>query len=176
VGSRVTVISPTISERLRDLLEKGSIRHLRRAYQRGDFADCDLVFAATDDPEVNAAAWREARSRRVWINSADDAAHCDFILPGVIRRGDLAVAVSTGGASPALARAIREELDQYFTTDFSLLVQVAAETRRELRERSLRPSANAWKKALGTEFRRLTREGRAEEAKKVLLETLETDL
>ena len=88
----MTVISPTIAEGLRDLLAQGSIRHVERAYEWGDLVDCELVFAATDDPEINAAAFREARSRRIWINSADDPAHCDFILPGVIRRGDLAVA------------------------------------------------------------------------------------
>jgi siroheme synthase-like protein len=175
-GAQVTVISPTIAEGLRDLLAQGSIRHVKRAYERGDLADCELVFAATDDPEINAAAFREAQSRRIWINSADDAAHCDFILPGVIRRGDLAVAVSTGGASPAATRAIREELEDYFTADYARFVEVAGEARRQLREKSMSVSGAVWNKALKGDFRRLIREGRAEEAKKVLLETLEAGL
>ena len=175
VGGRVTVISPTIADGLRDLLAQGSIRHVERAYEWGDLVDCELVFAATDDPEINAAAFREARSRRIWINSADDPAHCDFILPGVIRRGDLAVAVSTGGASPAATRAIREELEDYLA-DYARFVQVASEARRQLREKSVSVSGAVWNKALKGDFRRLIREGRAEEAKKVLLETLEAGL
>jgi len=176
VGAHVTVISPTIAEGLRDLLAQGSICHVERAYEEGDLAGCELVFAATDDPEINAAAFREARSRRIWINSADDPAHCDFILPGVIRRGDLAVAVSTGGASPAATRAIREELEDYFTADYARFVQVAGEARRQLREKSVSVSGAVWNKALKGDFRRLIREGRAEEAKKVLFETLEAGL
>ena len=139
-------------------------------------ADSDLVFAATEDQAINAAAFREARAQRIWINSADDAAHCDFILPGLVRRGDLTVAVSTGGASPAATRAIREELDNYFTADYARFVQIAGEARRRLREKSLSASGPAWNKALKGDFRRLIREGRTEEARALLLQTLETNL
>jgi precorrin-2 dehydrogenase/sirohydrochlorin ferrochelatase len=173
MGARVTVISPAITGGLRDLLTRGSIRHVERAYQEGDLADCDLVFATTDHPTINAAAFREARSRRIWINSADDAAHCDFILPGVVRRGDLTVAVSTGGVSPAATRAIREELDDYFTPDYARFVQVAGEARRRLREKSVAVSGSVWNQALKGNYRSLIREGRTEEAKKLLLDTLE---
>jgi precorrin-2 dehydrogenase / sirohydrochlorin ferrochelatase len=176
MGSRVTVISPAITDGLRELLAHGSIRHVERAYQEGDLVDCDLVFAATEDRAVNAAAFREARARRIWINSADDAAYCDFILPGVVRRGDLAVAVSTGGVSPAATRAIREELDHYFTGDYARFVQIAGEVRRQLREKSLSVSGSVWNKALKGDFRRLIREGRTNEARALLLQTLEANL
>jgi precorrin-2 dehydrogenase / sirohydrochlorin ferrochelatase len=172
-GACVTVISPTITDGLREFLAQGSIFHVERAHQEGDLVDYELVFAATDDPNVNAKAFREARSRRIWINSADDPAHCDFILPGVVRRGALTVAVSTGGASPAATRAIREELENYFTADYASFVQIASEARRQLREKSLSVSGARWNQALKGNFRRLIREGRAEDAKKVLLETLE---
>ena len=77
----------------------------------------------------------EGRARGVWVNAADDAEHCDFLLPAVLRRGALAVAVSSGGASPALTRAVRDELERYFPADFGGFVEVVAEVRRELRER-----------------------------------------
>ena len=176
MGARVTLISPTITDRLRDLFAQSSIRYAERAYQEGDLADSDLVFAATEDRAINAAAFREARAQRIWINSADDAAHCDFILPGLIRRGDLTVAVSTGGASPAATRAIREELDNYFTADYARFVQVASEARCRLREKSLSASGAAWNKALKGDFRRLIQEGRTEEARNLLIETLENNL
>jgi precorrin-2 dehydrogenase / sirohydrochlorin ferrochelatase len=67
------------------------------------------------------------------VNCADDPSHCDFISPAVIRRGELSVALSTGGASPASARAVREELEDFLTDDFAQLVDTASEVRRELR-------------------------------------------
>ena len=172
VGANVTVISPGITDRLKALLKQGAIRHVAREYQAGDRAGYDLVFVATDNSEINTAVSSEARSLRIWVNSADDPDHCDFILPAVIRRGDLAVAVSTGGVSPAVTRAIREELDEYFTADYAGLVQIAGEVRRELRERSVSPGASAWNRALQGDFRRLMKEGKPVQAKELLLETL----
>jgi precorrin-2 dehydrogenase / sirohydrochlorin ferrochelatase len=172
VGANVTVISPVITDGLRDLLTQGAIRHVAREYQASDRAGYDLVFVATDNSEINAAVFSEARSLRIWVNSADDPDHCDFILPAVIRRGDLTVAVSTGGASPTVARAIREELDEYFTADYARFIQIAGEVRRELREKSVSPPASAWNRALQGDFRRLIKEGRPVQAKELLLETL----
>jgi len=90
----------------------------------------------------------------------------------VIRRGDLAVAVSTGGVSPAVTRAIREELDEYFRADYARFVQIAGEVRKELREKSVSPGAGAWNRALQGDFRRLIKEGKSAQAKELLLETL----
>ena len=172
VGANVTVISPAITEGLRDLLTQGAIRHVAREYQTGDRAGYDLFFVATDNLEINAVVSSEARSLRVWVNSADDPDHCDFILPGVIRRGDLTVAVSTGGVSPAVTRAIREELDEYFHADYARFVQIAGEVRKELREKSVCPGAGAWNRALQGDYRRLIKEGKSVQAKELLLETL----
>ena len=172
VGANVTVISPAITDRLRDMLSQGAIRHVAREYRAGDPGGYDLVFVATENAEINAAVSNEARSLRIWVNSADDPDQCDFILPAVIRRGDLAVAVSTGGVSPALTRAIREELDEYFTADYAIFVQIAGEVRGELREKSVSPSAEAWNRALRGDFHRLIKEGRTTQAKALLLEKL----
>ena len=172
VGANVTVISPAITDRLRNMLTQGAIRHVAREYRTGDRAGYDLVFVATDNSEINAAVAAEAPSLRIWVNSADDPDHCDFILPAVIRRGDLAVAVSTGGVSPAATRAIREELDEYFIVNYAIFVQIAGEVRRELREKSVTPSAEAWNRALRGDFRRLIREGKTMQAKALLLEKL----
>jgi precorrin-2 dehydrogenase len=172
VGANITVISPAITDGLRDLLAQGAIRHVAREYIAGDRAGYDLVFVATDNSEINAAVSGEARSLRIWVNSADDPDHCDFILPAMIRRGDLAVAVSTGGVSPAVTRAVREELDEYFTADYARFVQIAGEVRRELQEQSVSPGADAWNRALQGDFRRLIREERPVQAKALLLETL----
>ena len=169
VGATVTVISPALTARLEEWVKEGRTRHVGREYVVGDLAGSQLAFVATDDGEVNAAVSREGRERGVWVNAADDPAHCDFILPSILRRGDLVIAVGTGGSSPALSRAVREELDAYFTEDYAVLAEVVAEVRRELRERGRLPGGEAWRQALDGDLRRLIADGRRQEAKSHLL-------
>ncbi len=171
-GASVTVVSPVLGPRLAAWAREGQIRHVEREYGLGDLAGFELAFAATADGRVNAAVACEGRAAGVWVNAADDPAHCDFILPSVLRRGDLMVAVTTGGASPALARAIREELEAYFTGDYAALAEVVAEVRRELRRGAHGPTAEAWQRALRGDLRRLIAEGRRDEAKAHLLQRL----
>jgi uroporphyrin-III C-methyltransferase/precorrin-2 dehydrogenase/sirohydrochlorin ferrochelatase len=172
VGALVTVISPKLTEQLSSWVGKGKIHHVALEYEDGDLDGYEIVFVATDDNDVNKAVAKEGRSRRVWVNAADDPANCDFILPSVLRRGDLTVAVSTGGKSPALAKAIREDLEKSLPEHYSLLTRVAGEVRQELRERSLIPSADAWRNTLNDEFRQLIREGREHEASEYLRDRL----
>lgn len=171
-GARVKVISPRLTERLESWVREGKIQYVAREYQAGDLAGCDLAFAATGDGALNARVYEEARKNGVWINAADDPSYCDFILPAVVRRGELSVAVSTGGSSPALSRIIREDLERYFSGDAAQLVEVASAVRRELREQAVQVSASRWNEALTGEFRRLMEAGKAGEAKKLLLEKL----
>jgi siroheme synthase-like protein len=132
----------------------------------------DLGFVATDDRDVSAQVFKEGRRLGVWVNAADDPAHCDFILPSVLRRGDLTVAVSTAGTSPALARTIREELELYFTKEYELLANLAAEARDELRARALSAPFETWRRALSGEVRQLLMRGDVAGAKNLLLREL----
>ena len=127
---------------------------------------------ATGDGSVNAQVFSEARKLGVWVNAADDAAHCDFILPSVLRRGDLTVAVSSGGTSPALSRIIREELELYFTDEYALLVELAAEVRGELHARGVTASFENWRRALSGDVRQLLMRGDMTRAKALLLREL----
>ena len=99
-GADVTVVSPAVSARAGRGGARGPDRHRARAYRDGDLAGAALAFAATGDVAVNAAVAAEGGRRGVWVNAADDPAHCDFILPSVVRRGALAVAVSTAAPAP----------------------------------------------------------------------------
>ncbi|OLD37908.1 MAG: hypothetical protein AUI57_09185 [Candidatus Rokubacteria bacterium 13_1_40CM_2_68_8] len=171
-GAQVTVISPRVTQPLAALAAEGRIGLESRGYREGDLAGNDLVFVATDAGEVNAAVAREARERGLWINAADDPAHCTFILPALVRRGDLTVAVATGGTSPALARAVREELEAYLTAEYATLAAIAAEARREVRAAGRVVTAEAWRRALGPEVRRLIVERGRDDAKHRLLELL----
>lgn len=168
-GANVRVISPTVTDALAEAAREGRIRWRRRAYRRGDLAGASLAFAATGDVAVNAAVAAEGDRRGVWVNAADDPAHCDFILPSVLRRGALAIAVSTGGASPALARAVREELEQHVGAEYETLVEVARDVRGTLRAERRTVDAGTWRSALADRrFRRLVATGERDSARRRL--------
>ncbi len=131
-GAFITLISPEIDETLLDLAQTESLTLERRAYQLGDLRGAFLVIAATDDPQVNQAIWQEARSERCLINVVDDPAHSNFILPAVVRQGEFSIAISTGGASPALARHVRERLETEFGPEYGELTQLLGELRSVL--------------------------------------------
>lgn len=171
-GAAVTVVSPTLTAALAALAAAGRITHEPRGYRPGDVAGFDLALAATDTGDVNGAVAAEARRRGIWVNAADDPAHCTFILPALVRRGDLTVAVATGGTSPALARAVRDELEAYLTAEYATLAELAAEVRRELRAAGRAASAEAWRRALGPDVRRLIVERGRDAAKRRMLERL----
>jgi len=173
-GANVTVVSPTVTPRLAGWAAAGRIEHLARAYQPGDLAGRRLALVATDDPAVSGAVAAEGRERGIWVNAADEPARCDFILPAVIRRGRLVVAVSTGGASPAAARAIREELEGYLTDEHAMLVEVAADAREDLRRRAVSPGPARWRGALDAGLRRLIADKRYRQARARLARNLES--
>jgi siroheme synthase-like protein len=168
-GAKVAVISPDVTDNILRWSGENSIEFLPRRYQPGDLAKFDLVFVATDDRDVSAQVCKEGRTLGVWVNAADNPAHCDFILPSLLRRGDLTVAVSSGGRSPALARLIREELELYFTEDYELLAKLAGEVREELRARAINAPYDTWRRALGGEVRQLLMRGDITRAKTLLL-------
>ena len=171
-GARVTVVSPDLSERLAEWARDGRIAHCPHEYVPTDLDGQLLVFSATDRREVTEAVAAEARRRGIWVNAADDPKYCDFLLPSVLRRGRLQVAVSTGGASPALAARVRRDLEAWFTPEYADLVELAAEVRRELRESGRRAEGKAWRDALDADLRRLLAAGSRGEAKARLLERL----
>jgi siroheme synthase-like protein len=147
-GAVVTVVSPALTPALAALVRGDRVAHVARGYVAGDLAGASLAFAATDDGTINAAVAQEGRERGVWVNAADDPAHCDAILPAVVRRGAITVAIGTGGASPALARAVRERVELALPEAYGALAEIAGSVRRELREAGRRASAAAWQQAL----------------------------
>ena len=125
-GAEVVVVSPEV---LPELAGMGvEIQH--RIYEYGDLEGAILAFTATDSREVNAAVAREAKERGVPVNVADSPSEGDFAVPSTLRRGDLQVAVSTGGASPTLARRIRNELEETFGPEWAGIVEEFGTARR----------------------------------------------
>src|SRR5262245_58809305 len=172
-GASVTIVSPGLTPTLLALAASGQIRHLARTYEAGDLAGAALAFVAVDDTAVTPEVAREARARGVWLNAADDPAHCSFYLPGVVRRGVLTVAVGSGGASPALTRALREHLDSVLGPEWGTLGELAASARRDLRAAGRAVHAEAWRHALAPDVRALLTEGRVDDARDRLRARLE---
>jgi siroheme synthase-like protein len=171
-GARVTVVSPSLTHPLLRLATDARLHWRPREYVTGDAEGFVLVMVAADDVSVNTAVATECRERGILINCADDAARCDFILPSVLKRGALTVTVSTGGASPTMARLVREELESLLPGDVAALTDVMAEVRRTLREGGISVDAERWRQALDGELRRLAGAGRTAEARTRLLERL----
>lgn len=141
-GAMVTVISPEFDQGLRDLAESGKIHLVQRAYHSGDLLSMDspskrpaLVIAATDVPEINQAVWQEARQIGCLVNVVDDPEHSNFIVPAMVGYGELKISISTGGASPALARRLREKLADVIGPEYGVLAELMAELRPDLRAR-----------------------------------------
>lgn len=120
----VTVISPEITPGLAELHSRGELTWVERSYRAGDLAGAFLVIAATDDTEVQVLVHDEAERLGILLNVADVPDLCGFILPATVRRGDLAVSVSTGGKSPALARKLRLELEKKIGPEYRTLVDI----------------------------------------------------
>lgn len=132
-GAEVTVVAPDLLPEVRAFVEAGRARWLRRAFEPGDTEGAYLVMIASDDGAVNRRVAVEARERGIFVNAADDVANCDFILPSVVRRGDIQIASSTNGTSPAMARWLRERLEDFLTEDVAALNDLLARVRRDLR-------------------------------------------
>ena len=164
-GARITVVSPTLTPLLSRLAAEGALAYLARAYEPGDLAGMALALAASGDRAVSAAVLAEGRVRGVWVNAADDPDRCDFFLPALLRRGALAVAVSTGGVSPALTRAVRDALECHFPAELGALVDVVGEVRREVRERAVPVTAETWSRALEEELARPWQADRRDETR-----------
>jgi len=152
-GAIVTVIGEDPVPSLRRL-EGERLKIRPRKFRRGDMKSYALVFGATDDAGVNKALYRESRRRGLPVNVADQPDLCTFIVPSLYRRGDLCIAVSTGGKSPAAARAIREDLEKHYGREYAELVDILGAHRECMMESvdGHRRRAALWRRILDTDL------------------------
>jgi precorrin-2 dehydrogenase / sirohydrochlorin ferrochelatase len=117
-GADVRIIAPEANEKIQELARSGRVAWTQTEFQAGHLAGALLVIAATGNPAVNEQVYRAAQERGVLCNSVDEPERCDFFYPAVVRRGDLQIAISTAGKSPALAQRIRKELEEQFDSSY----------------------------------------------------------
>ena len=128
----VRVVSPEVCRKISAFAKSGQIEWVRREYRDSDLEGVFLVFAVTNQPIVQDQITMQAKKSGVLLNSADRPDQCDFQVPAKIRRGDLLIAVSTGGASPALSTQIKHRLYLEFGPEYGVLVDLLANIRRQV--------------------------------------------
>ena len=131
-GARVDVVSLDLSPALRDLSEEGRVQWAGREFEPSHLKGATLVIAATDDAEANRRVSAACQKQGIPVNAVDQPADCTFIVPAVVRRGDLLLAVSTSGRSPALARSVRKELETRFGPEYADFLALMGSVREEV--------------------------------------------
>ena len=174
-GARITIVSPDLTPRLQEWAAQGRVIWRRGRFAPADLDGVRLAICATNDGAVNCQVAEEADARGVWLNVVDKPDLCEFIVPSAVRQGDLTIAISTGGSSPALAKKIRRELEAQFGPEYAqfltLLRKIRPFIQRDIAEESERMaifSELAHSSALG-----LMDSGRQQEAEREVRQILD---
>ena len=137
-GARVTVISPEITPGLARCVKAGRVKRIARAFQAKDVKGAWLVWSATNDPKINEAVFRRASREHIFTNVIDQQTLCSFITPAIARRGRITAAISTGGASPTVAKQLRDEVGQVIGKGYPKLAQLFEGLRAPVKRRLVR--------------------------------------
>jgi precorrin-2 dehydrogenase/sirohydrochlorin ferrochelatase len=141
-GARVVVVSPTVTEKIEELSNNGLIKLERRGFKPSDLDKMFLVIGATDNPELNRQIHTGAERLGMLCNIADRPEVCNFILPAIVNRGDLIIAISTSGKSPAFAKKIRKGLEKKFGTEYADFLTLMGGIRTKLLSEDHEPEAH----------------------------------
>lgn len=141
-GARVTVVSPAVTAQLAQLADSGAVRLRERDYRPQDMNGMFLVIGATDDEILNRRISADAEERNLLCNIADRPAVCNFILPSIVQRGDLVIAISTAGKSPAFAKKLRQDIEKTYGREYAVFLKLMGAIRSRLLETAHAPEAH----------------------------------
>ena len=175
-GAHVTVISPRVSDPLRDFAISGSIKLKERPYQTGDLDDMFLVIGATDDEDLNRQISNDADQLNTLCNIADRPEVCNFILPSIVQRDDLVITISTSGQSPAMAKKLRKTLESQFGEEYGVFLKLMGAIRKKLLSTSHKPEAHKhlFEKLIAADLIGLIQKGSTAEIDDLLFDILGT--
>lgn len=170
-GAKVTVISPEITHALEDLRSERRITVVSRPYHEGDLEGALIAYAATDNEDINKEISKEAKSKGVLLNIVDEPKRCDFIVPSVVERGRLSIAVSTGGASPALAKELRAELEERYGEEYATFLEIMAAIRQKLltKERESDKNRKIFNKLASSSIPEMIKKGEWQEVDRTII-------
>ena len=173
-GANVTVISPVVSDQLRDFAISGSIKLEERPYQSGDLDGMFLVIGATDNEELNRQISNEADHLNTLCNIADRPEVCNFILPSIVQRDDLVITISTSGQSPAMAKKLRKTLESQFGKEYGVFLKLMGAIRKKLLSTSHKPEAHKhlFEQLIAADLIGLIQKGKTAEIDDLLFEIL----
>jgi precorrin-2 dehydrogenase/sirohydrochlorin ferrochelatase len=173
-GAHVTVISPDPTPHLTRLASKGSITLKKRAYRSDDLAGMFLVIGATDDEILNRQISEDAERAQILCNIADRPEVCNFILPSIVRRGDLVITISTSGKSPALAKHLRQKLHKQFGREYADFLLLMGAIRQKLLGQAHEPEAHKalFNQLIDSDLIQLMQAGKTEEINSLLYKIL----
>ena len=169
-GARITIVSPELTPSLAGKVAEGVVSHEPRRFFPEDIDGQWLVFAATNDLEINHRIASLCDAQGIPVNVVNAPERCTFNVPAQLRRGHLTVSISTGGRSPALARYVRQLLEREIGEEFGELLDLLADLRPQMQERfpDVTERRRRWRRMVGSEVLALLREHRREEAERVL--------
>ena len=171
-GANIIVISPDATQAIRDAANRGDIEINPREYHTGDLQGAFLVIAATNDRAVNQEIFQEAENLGILLTAVDDPARCSFIAPSIVERGPVTLAISTGGASPALARKLRETLAESPALDWADATSVLSKARKLIKEQQTAVDPQRWQCSMTPGLLALARSGREDKALEQLMDGL----
>lgn len=173
-GAQVTVVSPEVAKQLLTLSDQGLIDLQCRPYRATDLAGMFLVIGATGDEQLNARIKTDAENAGILCNIADRPEACNFILPSIVRQGDLTIAISTSGKSPAFAKKLRKDLQQQFGPEYALFLQLMGAIRSRLLSHEHQPEAHKkiFERLIAGNLLSLVKDRRIQEIDAVLSEVL----
>jgi len=163
-GGAITIISPDATLGIQTAARRGDVKWLERKYEPGDLKGAFIAVAATNVWYVNREIFDEAEELGVLLNVVDDPDLCTFIAPSIVKRDPVTLAISTGGASPALARRLREVLSDDPALEWADLADVLSRARKVLKERRAVVDPERWQCCLTSDLLELAQAGRGEEA------------
>jgi precorrin-2 dehydrogenase/sirohydrochlorin ferrochelatase len=170
----VTVVSPEFSEALKNLEQTSDVTLIQRPYQTSDLDEKFLVIGATNDEKLNRRVNADAEQRHMLCNIADVPDICNFILPAIIRRGDLCLAISTSGKSPAFAKKLRKDLEKTFGDEYALFLKLMGEIRKKLLAEEHAPEAHKpiFEKLLSHSLPEMIKKNEKERINQILFDVL----
>ena len=171
-GAKIIVISPDATQGIRGFAERGQIEFDLRKYQEGDLQGAFLAIAATNDRVVNQEIFEEAEKQGILLNAVDDMPRCSFIAPSIVERGPVTVAISTGGASPALARKLREKMEVSSALDWADATSVLSKARQIIKDKQIAVDPQRWQCCMTDELLTMIQAGHENEALDLLMDLL----